>query len=183
MLLPNYSSAIEANCFFPRPVSFVHLVSRLRKEKSLQLGKNISKVGDLKAFVLATCLARVHPQVTEQQLMRVGGEAFELRRKALSEFRVSDTAESLNIRVALASSMASAEKLWKGRMLKILDKGAVGAFCSDLPLGSFLASLTDAKYAYFRCLQIWKPSANYTLLGDVSRYSCFEKMYVHQLRY
>ena len=101
MLLPNYSSAIEANCFFPRPVSFVHLVSRLRKEKSLQLGKNISKVGDLKAFVLATCLARVHPQVTEQQLMRVGGEAFELRRKALSEFRVSDTAESLNIRVAL----------------------------------------------------------------------------------
>jgi len=86
-------------------------------------------VNDLKAMVLATTIARSHPILTEQKIMTLGGERYELRRRALSEFRVGDTAESLNIRCALAGQVQSAEKVWRSRMIKILEQGHIIGNC------------------------------------------------------
>lgn len=80
-------------------------------------------MSDLKPFLLSTALARVHGAVTEAQLMRCGGEVYELRRRALQEFKVSDTSRSLNIRLALAEKLQMAEKIWRERLIKILTQG------------------------------------------------------------
>ena len=99
--------------------------SDLRKPKSLTLPKSIAKVEDLKPMLLATSLAQIHPSITQQTLMRCGGESFELRRRALQEFKVSDSSHSLNIRLSLAQRLQSSEKAWKSRMLQILSQGQV----------------------------------------------------------
>lgn len=94
-----------------------------RKEKNLVFGKGLSKVGDLKPYVLATCLARNHKLVTEQTLMNCGGELYEMRRKHLAEFKVSDTSQPLALRLQLAQQLSHAEQSWKSRMMDILKKG------------------------------------------------------------
>lgn len=55
--------------------------------------------------------------------MHIGGEHYELKKRALGDFRVTDTRESLNIRLGLATQLQSAEKVWKQNMVKILQKG------------------------------------------------------------
>lgn len=94
-----------------------------RKPKNLILNKSVSKVNDIKPFVLATCVARLHPCITELSLMRLGGELTELRRKHLQDFKPSDQSESLQLRLSLAQSLANAEKAWRGRLVQILTKG------------------------------------------------------------
>lgn len=97
----------------------------VRKPKALAIGKGVTKISDLKPMLLATSLARIHPAVTELQLMQAGGECYEMRRKALQDFKMSDTSESLNIRLALAQQLQKSEKVWKKRLLLIAKEGEV----------------------------------------------------------
>ncbi len=96
-----------------------------RKAKNLQIVKNICKMGDLKPYVMATALARMHPTLTEQSLMNMGGELYELRRRHLADFKVTDSSQSLSLRLQLSQSLANAESSWKGNMMEILKQGGV----------------------------------------------------------
>ena len=49
----------------------------LRKEKALRFGPRISKLSDLSSWLLATCLARLLPFLTENSVMKMGGELLE----------------------------------------------------------------------------------------------------------
>ena len=57
-------------CLSPMPIS-------LRKEKQLTFSKNVCKVQDLSNPLLATCLAKQVPGLTEQSLFQCGGELAE----------------------------------------------------------------------------------------------------------
>ena len=103
---------------------------------------------DLKPMLLAA-LAQIHPSITQQQLMRCGGESFELRRRALQEFKVSDSSHSLNIRLSLAQRLQSAEKAWKSRMLQVLSKGQVAKQNSSCVWGDNVIALIFLLYLRF----------------------------------
>lgn len=49
----------------------------LRKEKQLNFNKSITKIQDLTNPLLAACLAKVAPGLTEQALFQCGGELAE----------------------------------------------------------------------------------------------------------
>lgn len=53
-------------------------MARARKEKQLSFSKNISKVSDLSNALLATGLARLIGDLTEQSLFQCGGELCEV---------------------------------------------------------------------------------------------------------
>ena len=89
----------------------------------------MAKFGDLKPVLLAVCLARLHPALTEIALMRIGGELWELRRKKLQDFRISDTSQSLELRLNLATELAHAEKAWRSSLMQVLNKGQVFQIC------------------------------------------------------
>ena len=55
----------------------------LRKPKSLEFTAKISKVSDLKPYMLASLLGRAHQCITEQSVMCIGGELYELRKRAV----------------------------------------------------------------------------------------------------
>ena len=95
----------------------------LRKPKNLIINKCVSKLGDLKPVLLATCLARLHPCLTEISLMRMGGELHEMRRKHLSDFRSTDNTQSLELRMQLAQGLAHAEKSWRMRLIGVIGEG------------------------------------------------------------
>lgn len=98
---------------------------QLRKAKALQLNNKITKIGDLKVYQLATSVARCYDCVTEQVLMTIGGELFELKRHALSQIKIEDS-KALQLKVALAERLQAAERQWRERLIGILEKGRGG---------------------------------------------------------
>ena len=60
--------------FKKHPVS--HL--KLRKPQRLRLDKRVQNLSDLSAFHLATSIAHIIPGLTEQSLMRIGGELYQV---------------------------------------------------------------------------------------------------------
>ena len=55
--------------------------------------------------------------------MLCGGEMYELKRHSLSNIKLADNSQSLEIRVALAKELQWAEKRWRDRLLKLLEQG------------------------------------------------------------
>lgn len=95
----------------------------LRKPKSCVLSARVQKIADLRPYMLATVLARQHDVLSEQTLMVLGGELFELRRHALASFKAGDTHESLSIRMDLTKDLQQAEKRWRDRLIQLLELG------------------------------------------------------------
>lgn len=104
----------------------------LRKPKNTVINKCVTKLGDLRPVLLATCLAKLHPCLTEISLMRLGGELHEMRRKHLSDFRSTDNAQSLELRMQLAQGLAHAEKSWRMRLIGVIGEGQLKSFTNLL---------------------------------------------------
>ena len=95
----------------------------LRKPNACQIGPKIFKIGDLKPYHVALILSRQHTNLNEQSLMVMGGELYEIRRRSLQNWRLSDTSDSLQMKLAMTKELQSAEKRWRDRLLQILSKG------------------------------------------------------------
>ena len=100
----------------------------LRKPKSLEFTAKISKVSDLKPYMLASLLGRAHQCITEQSVMCIGGELYELR-------KVSDNSKSLELRLRLTRELQHSEQKWRNRMLQILEQGRTGLHVLVVALG------------------------------------------------
>lgn len=87
------------------------------------LSARVQKIADLRPYMLATVLARQHEALSEQTLMVLGGELFEIRRHSLASFKAMDTAESLSVRVDLSKELQRAEKRWRERLIQLLELG------------------------------------------------------------
>lgn len=101
------------------PFNWIHP----RKPKALSFGAKVGKIADLKVYLLASTLGKVHPCLTEQALMLCGGELFEMRRHALCSLKASEDSGHLRVRVQLAEKKQAAERKWRERLLQLLDKG------------------------------------------------------------
>jgi len=98
-------------------------LSNRRKPKNLVFNSKVTKINDIKTYHLATVLGRQHDGLTEQSLMVMGGELFEISRRGLQNMKLTDSHDSLNMRLQLTKELQSAEKRWRDRLLKILEKG------------------------------------------------------------
>ena len=107
----------------------------LRKPKSLEFTAKISKVSDLKPYMLASLLGRAHQCITEQSVMCIGGELYELRKRAVQSMKVSDNSKSLELRLRLTRELQHSEQKWRNRMLQILEQGRTGLHVLVVALG------------------------------------------------
>lgn len=96
----------------------------LRKAKALQLSGKVQKISDLGVYALCSVLGRQHGSLTEQSLMVIGGEAYEIQRRQLTQLKLSSDPDSLQVKVQLTKTLGLAEKRWRDRLLSILDKGS-----------------------------------------------------------
>lgn len=55
--------------------------------------------------------------------MQIGGESYEVQRRALSQMKLTDSSNSLEVRVKLTKQLAASEKKWRDRLLTLLTKG------------------------------------------------------------
>lgn len=65
-------------------------------------------------------------QLTEQSLMRMGGEEFELSRKKFASMRLTDSSDSLEIKYRMTREMESTDKRFRDRLLALLKEGHEG---------------------------------------------------------
>ena len=101
----------------------VYSILFLRKPKTLVFTAKTQKIQDLKIYHLAALLGRQSGPLAEQSLMLCGGELYEIKRRALANFRMGDNTDSLELRLTLTKEVQAAEKSWRDRLLQILDKG------------------------------------------------------------
>ncbi len=73
--------------------------------------------------MICTVLGRQHGCLTETALMQIGGESYEVQRRALSQMKLTDSSNSLEVRVKLTKQLAASEKKWRDRLLTLLTKG------------------------------------------------------------
>eukprot|EP00435_Cladocopium_sp_Y103_P059594 s902_g21.t1 len=114
------------------------------KPNACQIHSKIFKIGDLKPYLLALILSRQHTNLNEQSLMVMGGELYEIRKRGLQNMRLSDTSDSLQMKLAMTKELQSAEKRWRDRLLQILSKVAGMDDYSVIGQHSSLTSLRRA---------------------------------------
>lgn len=83
----------------------------------------VQKVSDITCYSLAAVLGRQTPNLTEQSLMVMGGELYEIKRRSLQHMKLSDSSDALSLRLKLTKELQHAEKRWRDRLLKVLHKG------------------------------------------------------------
>lgn len=121
----------DCRLYKPRSICLFMLCSssnsQVRKPKSLPFNNKVSKISDLKCYQLATLIARQTSQMSEQNVMRLGGELYELQRRGLKDMRLSDQSDALSLRLQVTRDMQNAEFRWRKRLLKLLGKGRGGS--------------------------------------------------------
>lgn len=109
---------ISSVCF-----KLLSVLSYLRKPKTLVLSGKVQEIADLRVYYLCTILGRQHGSLTENSLMKCGGEIYELQRRSLASMKLSDSSNSLQVRVKLTKQLTTSEKRWRDRLLQLLEKG------------------------------------------------------------
>lgn len=99
------------------------LTDLLRKAKALKFTNKVNKVSDLKPYYLCCLLGRQHAALSEQTLMLLGGELFQIRKQAVQQLRLGDNDASLQMRLRLTKEQQVAEHKWRSRLLQILELG------------------------------------------------------------
>lgn len=90
------------------------------------LGKNTTRIADLKVELLAILIAQIHTELTSESVFAMGGELLELHRKSLSALKRHDDGSetSLRMKIQVSKKMSFAEKQWRDRLLEVLRRGA-----------------------------------------------------------
>ena len=57
--------------------------------------------------------------------MVMGGELYEIKRRGIQGMKLNDSEDALSMRLKLTKELQHAEKRWRDRLLKVLDKGWV----------------------------------------------------------
>lgn len=80
---------------------------------------------------------------------------YEVRRQAVQQLRLTDSSDSLEMRLACTKEMQSAERRWRARLLQLLEKGWLGCLCRFLWIGFFSSLVVDLRRSLIGMLQAY----------------------------